>query len=182
MGPLITERRMSPFLNLVFTQNQGAVECGIPETTGLTFQRDRHSRGSRAEHLYKQHWLHSKEAGQSQELIDTQFNIAITDDSRRELAIKSCVQKAVNQGSSLQSISELGNIVELDPQSLHQKILPEKEDFKIFSSIPLLEDEANPRMVGQRLSELVSQSIKMEADLVLLAEHGKVRYSIIKLI
>jgi hypothetical protein len=175
MGPLVAGRRVTPFRNSIATPNQAAAGCGISETPELIFQRDHPvSRGSRAEYLYTHHWLHTKEALQLQKLEGTPSHINTVDDSEEAVEIKFCGQKTVQKGMSLQTISELG-AMELEVLGLHQSPLEAKRSTNA-SPTHLLEDAKKPRRVGQRLSELASKNIKMEADLVLLAEHGKVCY------
>ncbi len=128
--------------------------------------------------MFKQHWLHSRETEQFQERNDTEFHIGSVDDARGALAIKFCGQLEVKKGASLPTISESGSTLEVEPQNLYQK-LPIELDYMInASSNPFLEDEDNPlpQRAGQRLIELASKSIKMEADLVILTEHGKVSH------
>ena len=174
MGPLVTERRMSPSRNSISIPNQVVVECEISETSCLTNQPDRPvSRGSRAEYLYKQHWLNSKETGQKHD--DTQLHNGDSNEFKAALGASSCGPIIVKKSRSLQAISE-DELIELAPKNLKEKDLLEPKDSMSASSSSLLADEVKPQSVGQRLSELASKSIIMEADLVLLAEHGKVRY------
>lgn len=174
MGPLVAERRMSPFRDSISKPNLVATGCGISEIPDLIFQRDHPvSRGSRAEYLYKQHWLHSKVELEWQKHDDTRSLTSNADECKVVVEIDFCGQKTLKKGTSLQSISELG-VMNLESHSLDQERPLESNDSINAPSTHLLENADMPRRVGHMLSELGSKNIKMEADLVLLADHGKV--------
>jgi hypothetical protein len=180
MGPLITGaaprcKLPSESLALQAPENCTTMDekCKVSDTTGLTSQRNCFvSRGSRAEYLYKQHWLCSKETRPLQTLHGTQFHNCAPNAYNETLEAKVCEPKPVKNGMSLHAIPELELLC------LNQTLPLKPEDLMNASSPSLLENKDKPRRVGQRLSELASKGIKMEADLVLLAELSKVRYAL----
>lgn len=187
MGPMVAQRRMSPLRDFVQISNHVDVKCQKSETANLILENDCRAslRGSRAEHLYQEHWLCSKEKRQCQQLIGTRHHTISTKHSKGFPTTDLLEQRAVQTCKLWPTISELGSIVEVDAQSLYQSHPLESEDSMNDSYISLVKNEDEAQRVGQRLSVLESDSIEMQADLVVLAQHrtqhGTVRYSQLRL-